>query len=171
YTEARLNRRLPDGSAYVALGGAVNANYRPEVAVRAGAVFTLAGGLTATLDASAARYGSGSVVSLQPGLAASLFADRLNLSARWINVRDETRRHRQGYALGGSYQVTDRLRVRAGFADAPESSEGVTVDVRARTVGLDIGVTHRATVRVTATSEDRGSYEREEVAVGLGWRF
>jgi len=171
YTEARLDRRASRGSAYVALGGAVDADYRPELALRAGTVIAMGGGLSATLDGSAARYGVGTVLSLQPGAAASLFADRLNLWARWINVRDETGSHRQGYALGGAFQATDRLRLRAAFADAPESSEGVTIDVRARSLGVDFGVTDRATVRVTATSEDRGAYDREEIAVGLGWRF
>lgn len=171
YTEARLDRRASRGSAYVALGGAANADYRPELALRAGAVIALGRGVSATLDGSAARYGVGTVLSLQPGVAASLFADRLNLWTRWINVRDETGSDRQGYAFGGSVQPTDRLRLRAAFADAPESSEGVTVDVRSRSVGADFKVTDRATLRVTATSEDRAAYDREEIAVGLGWRF
>lgn len=171
YAEARIDRRASRGSAYLAVGGAFNADYRPEVAVRGGALTSLGGGLAATVDASAARYGVGTVLSLQPGLAASLFADRLNVSARWINVRDETGDLRQGYALGGAVQLTERLRLRAGVADAPESSEGVTVDVRSRFVGVDVGVTDRVVVRVTATTEDRGSYDREEIAVGLGWRF
>ncbi|HST91898.1 MAG TPA: YaiO family outer membrane beta-barrel protein, partial [Brevundimonas sp.] len=171
YTEGRLERRLSGGSAYVAFGGAVDADYRPELALRTGGAYELGGGLSAKVEASIARYGVGTVVSLQPGLAASLLADRLNLSVRWINVRDETGTHRQGYAIGGAFQASDRLRVRAGLADAPESSEGVTVDVRSRTVGFDLGISDRATVRVTATSEDRQAYDRDEIAVGIGWRF
>jgi YaiO family outer membrane protein len=171
YGEARVDRRLRGGSAYLALGGAVNADYRPELALRTGGALALGGGLSATVDASAARYGVGTVISLQPGLAGSLFADRLNLSVRWINVRDETGNRRQGYAVSGGFQATDRLRLRAALADAPESSEGVTVDVRSRSVGFDLGVTDRATLRVTATSEDRRTYDRDDLSVGIGWRF
>lgn len=171
YTEARLDRRGRRGSAYVAIGGALDADYRPELAVRAGAVAGVGRGVSATLDAAAARYGVGTVLSVQPGVAASLLADRLNLWTRWINVRDETGTHRQGYALGGAFQVNDRVRLRTAYADAPESSEGVTVDVRSRSGGIDVGLTDRATVRVTVTSERRGAFDREEIAVGLGWRF
>lgn len=171
YVEGRLDRTLERGSAYVAIGGAFDADYRPEVALRLGGEAPLGAGFRATLDGSVARFGAGTVSSLQPGVAATLFADRLDLSARWIAVRDETGEQRDGYAAGAAFQVTDRLRLRAAYADAPETSEGVTVDVRSRSLGADVGLTDRLALRVTATAEDRGAYDRDEIAVGIGWRF
>ncbi|MDY6923148.1 MAG: YaiO family outer membrane beta-barrel protein [Pseudomonadota bacterium] len=171
FVEARLDRRLGWGGAYAALGGALEAEYRPEVSLRAGTDVRLSPVIGGTLDASAARFPSGDVTSLQPGLAADLAQGRVRLSARWINVWDEADRRRTGYAVGALWTGSDRLRLRLDYADAPETSEGVTVDVRAVGAGAEIGLTDRVSLRLGALHEDRGAYDREAITLGLGWRF
>lgn len=171
YLEARLDRSFGGGSFYVALGGAPDADYRPEIALTAGGLARLTPRIAATLDASLARYPSGAVTGLHPGLQVTLPGDSVQLSARWINVRDENGVHRSGYAALARWQATDRLAIRAGYADAPESSEGATVDVTAWSLGADLGVTDRLTVRLGLLSEDRQAYDRDELSLGLGWRF
>jgi YaiO family outer membrane protein len=171
YLEGRLDRRLPRGDVYVALGGTPDADYRPEVILMAGGSASVAPGLRATLDASAGRYVSGSVQSLHPGLTADLFGDRLELAVRWINVWDETDQHRDGYAARATFRLTDRFRLSAGHANAPESSEGVVVDVVATSLGAAFDLTDRVTLRLGAVDEDRGSYGRDEISLGIGWRF
>ena len=54
--------------------------------------------LSATLDASTARYPTGTVTSVQPGLVVDVLPERLQLAARWIVVRDESGEDRQGCA-------------------------------------------------------------------------
>ncbi|KQW78740.1 YaiO family outer membrane beta-barrel protein [Brevundimonas sp. Root1279] len=171
YVEGRIDRRMTGADAYVALGGTPEADHRPEVIVMAGGSALIAPDLRATLDASAARYVTGSVESLQPGVTGALFNGRFEITARWINVWDETDRHRSGYAARAAWQVTDRFRLSAGHADAPETSEGVVVDVVATSLGAAFDITDRVTLRLGVVDEDRVSYTREEVAVGLGWRF
>ncbi len=171
YVEGRVDRRMTGADAYVALGGTPEADYRPEIMLMAGGSAAITAGVRATLDASAARYATGSVESLHPGLTAALFNGRFEVAARWINVWDETDRHRSGYAARATWQVTDRFRLSAGHADAPESSEGVVVDVVAKSLGAAFDLTDRVTLRLGVVDEDRGSYTREEISVGLGWRF
>ena len=137
----------------------------------AGGSGQVAPGLRATLDASAGRYASGSVESLHPGLTANLFGDRLELAVRWINVWDETDQHRDGYAARATWRVADRFRLSAGRSDAPESSEGIVVDVEATTFGAAFDLTDRLTLRLGAVDEDRGSYGRDEISFGIAWRF
>ena len=171
FLEARLDRRFAWGGAYAALGGALEAEYRPEASLRAGAEIRLSPTVAGTLDASAARFASGDVTSLQPGLAADLAQGRIRVAARWINVWDETDQHRTGYALSARWEATDRLRLRLDHADAPETSEGVTVDIRAISVGAEIGLTDQVSLRLGALHEDRGAYDRDAITLGLGWRF
>lgn len=171
YVEARLDRRFDRGGAYVLLGGAPDADYRPERMLGVGGQMRLTARLSATLDASTARYPTGTVTAVQPGLVVDVWPETLQLAARWILVRDESGEDRQGWAVQSRWQATPRLGLRLGYADAPESSEGVTTDVSAWNLGADLGVTDRLVLRIGAVSEDRGTYDRREVTVGFGLRF
>lgn len=171
YLEARADRAFTGGSAWFTVGGSPDADYRPELSVAGGGRWDVAPGLALTVDGSAARYRTGVVTGLHPGLAADLEEGRLQVSARWINVRDEAGEHRQGYAAVARWQATGRLALRAGVADAPESSEGVTVDVSSWSAGFDLDLSDRLMLRAGYLAEDRGAYDREELSAGLGWRF
>lgn len=171
YLEARLDRFVEGRSAYIAVGGAPDADYRPEIGVAAGGRIDLGSGLAATVDASIARYRTGTVTNLHPGLATDLAAGRVELSARWINVWDERGDYRNGYAAQARWQVWDRLALRLGYADAPETTNGFTVDVAAWNLGADVSLNDRLTLRIGYLSEDRDAYDREEFSFGLGWRF
>lgn len=169
--EARLDRRFRSGGGYVSLGGAARADYRPRVVLRAGGDVRLSPAISGTIDASVARFASGEVTSLQPGLAVDLATGRVRLAARWINVWDETDQRRTGYAVNAGWKAADRLRLRLDYADAPETSEGVTVDVRAVSASAEYGLSDQVALRLGVLHEDRGAYDREGITLGLGWRF
>ncbi|KQY91320.1 YaiO family outer membrane beta-barrel protein [Brevundimonas sp. Root1423] len=171
YLEARLDKFVEGRSGYIAVGGAPDADYRPEIGVAAGGRIDLDAVVALTVDGSVARYRTGTVTNLHPGLALDLAADRVQLSARWINVWDEQGEYRNGYAAQARWQTTDQLALRMGYADAPETTNGVTVDVSAWNVGAEVALTDRLALRVGYLSEDRDAYDREELSVGLGWRF
>ncbi len=171
YIEGRVEHAFADGSAYVAVGGSPDADYRPEVALLAGGERRVTGVVSGTVDASIAAYPVGTVTGLHPGVRLDLGDGRLQLAARWINIWDEIGVYRDGFATSARWQATDRITVRAGYADAPESSEGVTVDVRSWNAGIDVALNERATLRAGYVAEDRGAYDREELSIGLGWRF
>lgn len=171
YLEARLDRSFGGGSAYVAIGGAPDADYRAEVAIAAGGRVDLTAGLAGAVDGSVARYRTGVVTGLHPGVASDLADGRVQLSARWINVWDENGDYRSGYAAQGRWQALDRLALRLGYANAPETTNGFTVDVAAWNVGVDVDLTDRVTLRAGYVSEDRDAYDREELSFGIGWRF
>lgn len=171
YLEARADRVFDGGAAWVSAGGSPDADYRPEIAVAGGGRRDLIAGLALTIEGSAARYRSGVVTGLHPGLAADLADGRLQVSGRWINVRDETGKPRQGYSILARWQATDHLALRGGLADAPESSEGTTVDVSAWSAGFDLDLSERLVLRAGYLAEDREAYDREELSAGIGWRF
>ena len=172
FVEARYDQRIGRGSAYIAIGGAPDADYRPEISLKSGGQIPLGeAGLAATLDTSVARYRSGTVTSLQPGVEQVALGGNLTINARWINVWDETDAYRSGYALGAIWAASPSVRFRGGYSDAPESSDGATVDVRSTSAGVEVDLGDRTTLRLTGLHEKRTAYDRDEVGVGVGWRF
>lgn len=174
YLEGRAGHDFGGWDGYLAAGGTADADHRPEVALKAGAQLAggeIGGGWRARpgLDASWARYASGDVKSLQPGV--TLEHELMSLTGRWIATWDEFDEFRSGYSVNGALSIADRWRLYAGFADAPESSEGVTIDVQAVSLGLGVNLDDRTDVRLDGTREDRGAYDRDEVALGLTRRF
>ncbi|WP_395671191.1 YaiO family outer membrane beta-barrel protein [Phenylobacterium sp.] len=174
YAEGLFSRRFDGGAdAYVAIGGAPDADYRPEFGARLGGSVAAGGRgdwrLRLGAEAQWQRYAVGDVRGVHP--FAVLSGPRIELTARSINTFDERDDFRSGYALRLAYAATSRLTLFAGWADAPESAEGVTVDVRAVSAGASIAVNDATSVRLDVSREDRGAYEREELAVALTRRF
>ncbi|HEX8471288.1 MAG TPA: tetratricopeptide repeat protein [Brevundimonas sp.] len=172
YFEGRLDRSLGRGSVYGAVGGTPNADFRPEIAVRGGGQAPVFGqNLSATLDVGVARYAVGVVSTVQPGVEYTTSGGALTVGARWIHLWDERDTYRSGYSLRALLAIRPSVRVRAGFADAPESSDGLTVDVRAASLGAEVDVNDRLTLRLNGLKEDRAAYDRDEITLGVGVRF
>jgi YaiO family outer membrane protein len=175
YVEASAYGAFANGAdGFLAIGGAPDADYRPEIAVRAGGsvpVLHSAGAWRLRLGADAAwsRYPVGDVRSVQPYLSVS--RGPVDLMLRSINTLDERDEFRAGYALRAGVSATDQLRLVAGWADAPESSDGVTVDVQATSLGAALDLDARTTVRLDAVKEVRKAYDRNELTLSLTRKF
>ncbi|WP_411289348.1 YaiO family outer membrane beta-barrel protein [Phenylobacterium sp.] len=171
YLEGQFGHRL----GYLALGGTAHADFRPEASVRGGLYArprSLGAGWTAQAGADAgwSRYAAGDVRTLTP-LITLARGEALTLTARWINVLDETDTRRSGYGLAAAFRPRPRLQLLAGWTDAPESSDGVTVDVQAVSLGVAVDVAEDFTLRLGGTREIRRAYDREDVSAGLTRRF
>lgn len=159
---------------YLAAGGTPNARFRPRWEVRGGLYGSAwRGGAWAVqpvVEATWARYRVGDVRSLSAGLEVGR-GDDLALGGRLIGVRDERGRDKAGYSLRAQARVAPPLSLIAGWADAPESSEGFTVRARTATVGAAWDVSARTTLRLTAAHEMRSAYDRDDVAVAVTRTF
>lgn len=175
FLEAFAATRLgASGDGYMALGGALEADYRPELSVRAGGSAQVWHGEGASLrlglDGSYARFAVGDVRSLQPYLVVD-WGGRATLTLRSINTLDEQDQYRSGYALRTEVQPVAGLRFNAGWADAPESSEGVTVKVQAASAGFAVDLNEATAVSITGVHEMRRAYDRNELTLALTRRF
>ena len=172
YLEGRLSRKFSWGSGHIAIGGSGNASFLPENSLGLGAVFSVPRhSLSWSVDARSAQYGSGNVRTLQPGIEKAWLDGRFALSGKWINVWDEQDRHRAGYTVQTRTIVAPGLTFRGGYADAPETSEGFTIDVKAVNSGLEWELTKQTVLRVDGVLEERSAYNRSELSLGLGWKF
>jgi YaiO family outer membrane protein len=159
--------------AYLAIGGAVGADFRPEWAVRGGVYADPAtwGDWKAQflVDGGWARYATGDVRTLTPGL--DLSSDRVNARLRWINVLDEADDYRTGYSVQGDWRAAERFSLFAGWADAPASSEGRTVRVKTFSGGVAVDANPNTTVRLGFAHAMRRTYDRDDVTLSVTRRF
>jgi YaiO family outer membrane protein len=173
YFELRGAGRLGAWSGYAAVGATPDADYRPEVAILAGATAPRlpagAGSLEFALDAAWRRFPVGDVRTLQP--SATVYLGRVALTGRWVNTWDERDQYRSGYNIQLGFAPTARLRLSGGWTAAPESSQGITVDVEALNLGAAYEINDRTAVRLDAVHEDRPGYDRDEVAIAFTRRF
>jgi YaiO family outer membrane protein len=179
YLEGRVDHRLtPDVSAYLLAGGTPEAHFRP--------VFALAGGVAArlyrhsgvlaasvlTIEGKYSEYVVGPVRMVAPGIEQYLFDGKAWITAKWINTTDERGRYLQGYLVRGDVLLRDDLRVFAGYADAPETSEGATVASRSLFGGISHDLTSDVTLRVSLAYERRPNlFDRRTVSIGATHRF
>ena len=177
YGEVGIDRRFSNGMAVnLAVGATPGASFLPrwvlQGGVRAPVVRTIFGDSVLTLDGRYAEYRTGGVETLSPGLEHYLLAGRLWLTGRMFFTRDENDDRQTGYLLRSDAQVTERLRIFVGYADAPETSENVTLTTETIFGGAVIDVGDRFTLRLDFARDDRErSYIRNAFALGVGVRF
>jgi YaiO family outer membrane protein len=177
YGELRVDHRISDGAAfYLSAGATPNADFRPEWQIGTGGSAQLRGGTnhptSLTLDARQARYRSGDIQTVVPGIEQYLAGGRAWVTARWINIFDETGAHRSGWLARGDAMAGDRLRLFAGLSDAPDVSEGVVIDTFSLFGGISFDLDERSTLRLSVAHEDRAQgSDRLQLGLGIGRRF
>jgi YaiO family outer membrane protein len=177
YGEARIEHRLSDAvGGYVLFGGTPEADFRPRWQIGAGGSVRFHAGPRATLirlDARHADYPAGDIQTLTPGIEQYLLGGRAWITAHWINLfEDRTGRHEMGWLARGDVFATDRLRLFAGAADAPDVSEGVAVETFSLFGGANWQFDDRRSLRFSLAREDRASgADRITASLGLGFRF
>lgn len=170
YGEVRIYRSVGAATWGLALGGASDAHFRPEAAIRAelsvpvNERWVLSGAL------NVARYSVGEIDRL--GLRAErTVGESLRLSGQGIVVRDETDALRTGYALGAAWQAPRGVEFSLAWSDAPESAEGVTIDVRSIGVGAAADISPGLRVRAGILREERDAFDRIEFSLAVARTF
>jgi YaiO family outer membrane protein len=174
YFEARVDHRFaPGASAYVLFGGTPEADYRPIRQFGAGGVVRVHGGPYATvlqLDLAQADYPTGHVRTVTPGIEQYIDGSAW-VTVQWINVWDRFR-HASGWLVRGDVMPSDRLRLFAGLANAPDLDAGFAIDTSSLFGGVSLDVGNHVTLRLSYAHEDpRGPVNRDTVALGMGYRF
>lgn len=175
YGELSVEARLAEGlRGYLTLGATIDPDFRPKWQVGAGVSARVHGGPYATvltLDTRQSRFAAGDVQTVSPGIE-QYFGPRVWVTARWINLFDDRAGHQSGYLIRGDVQPTDPLRLFAGYSNAPDTDEGVVVDVRSVFGGVSYDLDRRTTLRLSLAHEDRATgADRTQFGLGVGIRF
>jgi YaiO family outer membrane protein len=175
YGEASVEQALGTrGHGYLTLGGTPNADFRPKWQVGAGGSLGLSDGPTATvatLDLRHADYASGNIDTISPGVEQYFAGGKGWLTAKMINLFDHGR-HQAGYLVRGDVMASDKLRLYAGYADAPDTEQGVALDTKSVFGGLSYALRSGTTLRASVSHDDpEASPGRTQIGLGIGWRF
>lgn len=173
YGELRIDQRVSDAvTVYAAAGATPSAHFLPEWQVSLGGSARVHGGsdpTVLTLDARQASYLAGDVQTVSPGIEQYLAGGRVWLTGRWINIFDEGGRRSGGYLVRADALAGDRLRLFAGYGDAPDTSEGRVVATRTVFGGASVGLNERTTLRLSVAHEDRETgADRTQFSLGFG---
>lgn len=97
--------------------------------------------------------------------------ERFGFTARWIHAEDDRGTVADGFLLRADWTATERLRLFAGYADAPEISDGQLDETETVFGGLAFDVTDRLTLTGSYAHERRETFDRDTFGVGLSLRF
>lgn len=155
-------------------GGSPDAVYRPRHLLDASLtapLFDIGGQwqVVAGLDGSFAWYPSGAVNSLQP-VVTVMESDRLSFSARYIHTR-AAGQTLSGFALRGMTRLTRGLYFNLGYANAPDTSAGVTYKIEAVSAGIAINLNATNALQLSVTRETGAPYRRTDFVLGITHRF
>ncbi|TAH34212.1 MAG: YaiO family outer membrane beta-barrel protein [Alphaproteobacteria bacterium] len=176
--EAGVDRSFfPWLNAYLYGSMAPDADFRPEWRLMGGGSLRLndpAWNLVPvwlTLDSRYEDYSDTEVMNINPGLRIEP-ADRWSIAGRMISVKQRNEERVYGFDLRLDGAVADDWRFYTGYANAPETVAGVTVDTTTYFAGAAIDITQAHTLRLGYTHDDReNSYIRQVLNVSLTYRF
>ena len=175
FGELRLDHRIDPGlSFWLSAGATPNADFRPRWQVAGGLAARVRGGPQATVltvDAIQARYRSGDIQTLTPGVEQYFAGGRVWATLRWVNIFGEDGDHESGWLARGDFRPNDHLRLFAGATDAPDVSEGVVTETFGLFGGMVADLSDRMQLRFSMSHEDRSTGDRLSGSIGLGWRF
>jgi YaiO family outer membrane protein len=175
--EARIDHAFSqDFSAYGIAAGTPDANFLARFSVGGGASWRAYapagwGPLILTLDGRHDVFDDTSVTTLSPAAQYFFFDERLGLQIRWIHSVNDEGTSANGYAIRTDIAATDRLRILAGYSDAPEISEGTLIDTKTVFTGISFDLSDALTLRANYAHEHRESFDRNIFGLGLAIRF
>ena len=152
-----------------------DADFRPDASVggRVGKSIEVTEDIDAYL-ALGYRYdsfGTGAVQTAQPELTAT-FSNGLELTSKLIVTRQENADTQTGFLVQGVYPVAKTVRLKLGFADAPEVINGQAVGTKSYFGGISFDVSDTLTFHANAARQDRaGNITRDDFVVGITRKF
>jgi YaiO family outer membrane protein len=178
YMEGRVDHKAAPGlSGFIYAGGTPDAHYRPKVQVGGGVsarLYQQSGIIAATvftLEGRYSEYVTGQVRTVKPGIEQYLFDGKVWITAQSINTVDEFGRYQGGYLARGDLMLRDDLRVFVGYSDAPENSDGYTVETRALFGGVVYDVNASTALRLSLSHEQRATFNRTTAGIGATHKF
>ena len=120
------------------------------------------------------RYDSfetGAVHTTQPELTTT-FSSGLQLTGKVVVTAQENADTQTGYLVQGVYPVAKTVRLKLGYADAPEVINGQAVSTKSYFGGVSFDVSSKLTFHANAARQDRAdNITRDDFVVGFTRKF
>ena len=169
YGEMRYGARVERADAYIAIGGAPDADFRPELAIKAGLAWPVAAPRRWLFDSEISLYTEGVVKVVRAGVEQDFSWRETTVQVRAIAVEDDG--VYAGFTTSAEMRLAPGCRWRVGYTDAPEVWRGTVLRVKSFNTAALIELGDRFSIRIDAATEDRGAYNRHTISLGGAWRF
>lgn len=117
------------------------------------------------------QFDTGDVQSVQPELT-TYFSNGLELTGKVILTDQENADTQTGYLVQGVYPVADTVRLKLGYADAPEVINGQAVSTKSYFGGVSFDVTDTLSFNINAARQDRAdNITRDDFSIGFTRKF
>lgn len=167
----------PRFNAYLYGAVSPNADFRPDWRVMTGGAYRAwtasdeVPALWVTLDMRRDEYEDTNALNLNPGLRVEP-RDGWAVAAKAISVDQEDEKRVYGYELRLDGTLTPGWRFTAGYADAPETEAGVTVDTQSVYGAMSVDLTPAHVLRFGYARDDReNSYIRHIYNASFSYKF
>ena len=152
-----------------------SASFRPEVSAGVNLGYSIDAPDGTTFYPTAIyrfdQYGSGDVHTVQTGVSTYL-ENGLVVTADLIGTFQENGGNDIGFRLSGRYPITDQFEIRAGYAGAPETINGVPISTDTIFGGISYSVTPDTKLHLNFSNNDReNSFSRNDINVGFTREF
>lgn len=175
YGEVQITHRFSTQiSGHLVAGGTADPDYRAQWQMGGGVSAHVLGRRNATvvsLDMRTAKYRTGQITTLQPGIEQHFFGDKAWVSSRLIVLADHGRVH--AGALGRiDVKAGARLRLFGGAAYGPDTSNGFVSRVTSHFGGIEAALGSRQVLRLSlAQTNQQVGTSRTEFALSTGLKF
>lgn len=164
--------------AYVTAGASATAAFKPKLMLGTGGTWDVvanAGPLYALRLTAAARYAVydvGDVKSVILGVETEFCDGNLVAAAQSINVVDETGNYQTGQLVQIRVRPNERLTLRGGWANAPDTSDGRTFATRSVFAAVQLSLSPQLTASASYTHDELvGLYDRSSGTLALSYQL
>ncbi len=179
YFEARIDYRLnPKIRTWLFAGSTPFADFLPVSALGIGASAEAGHGQgwfgPSVLSGEFAyyHYRGDDVIRINPAVQLYLLEGRAWVTLQIIATSSQIAGWSSGYVARGDLQLNDRLRIFAGYGDAPDLSDGEIISSRSLFGGMSIAISDRVSAVLSLTRTGlKGAYWRNEAGLGISVEF
>lgn len=179
YFDVRIDHKFSAStSVYLQAGATPDADFLPEWSLGAGGAQRIierngwVASTVATVDGRVSEYTTGTVQTYSTGVEQYFMDGRMWLTFRWLHLIDGDGDYHNGYLVRGDVVFNDSLRIFAGYADAPESDQGLTFVSRSVFGGAVFALDERIDLKFSLAHEERvGLFDLNSLSMGLTYRF
>ena len=157
---------------YFVLVNTTNATFLPRASYRTGGAAKVINNLWLLMDLQYDDYAIGAARTAKFGAQYFITKD-LALTLKHVNIIDTSNKYLNGYYSRLDWTTPfEQLRLYAGYANAPETQNAVTVDTKSMFGGVSYDLNRRITLFVSYAHDDReNSFIANTAAAALAVKF
>lgn len=168
---ARIDRRLRNGSWFVAATAVIEPDFQESRSLAGGGELIAARGVTGLLDMRVSEYDTGTIFAVQPGIRLDVARD-VSITGRAINIFGGEDDYRLGSSLRIDYRPERGASLFAIAASYPDAETDDVRQLRSFAAGLAAPFNETLSITAAASYEDRdNSYRRWAGTLALTYRF